>query len=338
MNKTEDLFIFRLIDEDGKQVAARLAEEGAISRQAASARLSRLKRRGLIETSGHGRGIEYFLATTSIRKTYRRAGLSEELVWRELCAPALSDLADNVKKMWHHGVTEMINNAVDHSGSKEIRIVLTRDALRTTCQICDEGEGIFLKIQKALYLYDARESILELAKGKFTTDSANHSGEGIFFTSKMFDTFLIESGGLSFFQTAKDSSVIPSVSFDESSVRGTTVAMTLEHLSQRSTREVFDAFAQPDDFSFAKTIVPVKLAQYEDEALLSRSQAKRLTRCFERFQTVVLNFSGVSEIGQAFADEVFRVFVNAHAQVRIVAENMSPEVALMVRRVSQKKL
>ena len=57
----------------------------------------------------------------------------------------------------------------------------------------DEGEGIFLKIQKALNLYDTRESLLELAKGKFTTDPANHSGEVIFFSSKMFDHFSIHS-------------------------------------------------------------------------------------------------------------------------------------------------
>ncbi len=33
---------------------------------------------------------------------------------------------------------------------------------------------------------------------------------------------------------------------------------------------------------------------------------------FERFQTVVLDFTGVEEIGQDFADEVFRVFQRAH--------------------------
>ncbi|MER2514661.1 MAG: STAS-like domain-containing protein [Nitrosomonas ureae] len=34
--------------------------------------------------------------------------------------------------------------------------------------------------------------------------------------------------------------------------------------------------------------------------------------CFEKFSTVVFDFDGIEEIDQAFADEVFRVFQNAH--------------------------
>lgn len=143
----------------------------------------------------------------------------------------------------------------------------------------DDGEGIFLRIQRALDLFGPREAILELAQGKFTTDPAHHSGEGIFFSSK-----------------------------------------------------VFDKFAAPEEYTFAKTIVPVKLAQHEGEKLVSRSQAKRLTMRFERFQTVVLDFAGVEEIGQAFADEVFRVFRGAHPQTTLVPENMAPGVKSMVSR------
>jgi len=35
-----------------------------------------------------------------------------------------------------------------------------------------------------------------LAKGKLTTDPKRHSGEGIFFSSRMFDEFDILSGGV----------------------------------------------------------------------------------------------------------------------------------------------
>lgn len=41
-------------------------------------------------------------------------------------------------------------------------------------------------------------AILELSKGKFTSDPARHSGEGIFFTSRMCDKFEILSKGLFF--------------------------------------------------------------------------------------------------------------------------------------------
>jgi signal transduction histidine kinase len=92
----------------------------------------------------------------------------------------LFDLPQNVRDIWHYGVTEMVNNAIDHSASPEVRVGLRRNALFTAVAVADDGEGIFLKIQRALGLYDAREAILELAKGKLTTAPQNHSGEGIF--------------------------------------------------------------------------------------------------------------------------------------------------------------
>ena len=54
--------------------------------------------------------------------------------------------------------------------------------------------------------------------------------------------------------------------------------------------------------------MPLLLAQYEGEKLISRSQAKRVAHRFERFERVELDFAGVPDIGQAFADEMFRVF------------------------------
>lgn len=45
---------------------------------------------------------------------------------------------------------------------------------------------------------DERDAILELSKGKLITDAENHAGEGIFFTSRVFDEFAVISGGLFF--------------------------------------------------------------------------------------------------------------------------------------------
>ena len=87
--------------------------------------------------------------------------------------------------------------------------------------------------------------------------------------------------------------------------------MRLANDSPRIMREVFDAFTDPEEFTFDKTVVPLHLAQYEGEKLVSRSQAKRVAHRFERFKRVELDFAGVSEIGQAFADELFRVFARA---------------------------
>ena len=110
--------------------------------------------------------------------------------------------------------------------------------------------------------------------------------------------------------------------------------------------EVFSRFSSgPDDYRFAKTQIPIKLAAFNDEPLTSRSSAKRvlsridrttasgLTKMMEeRFDEVILDFAGVRSIGQAFADEIFRVFATAHPKIDLVPVNASIEVTQMIRR------
>lgn len=80
----------------------------------------------------------------------------------------------------------------------------------------------------------------------------------------------------------------------------------------------------PDELSFNKTVVPVRLARLDDK-LISRSQAKRLVARFEGFKKVILDFEGVDDIGQAFADEVFRVFQQSHPDVQLVPHDASED-------------
>lgn len=318
------------IAEDGSNVAARLATQHNVSRQTASTWLAKLKKQGMITASGVGRGVRYRLATLAhVQKIYLRKGLREDLVWAEAISPVLNDLPGNIRDIWHYAVTEMVNNAIDHSGSESVTVELVRDALNTTLYIADEGEGIFLKIQRAMNLYDPREAILELAKGKLTTDPANHTGEGIFFSSKVVDAFDIRSGLLHFMRDEWGADILLERPAD---APGTLVLMRLSNDSPRQLQDVFDQFAAPEEYTFAKTIVPVRLAQHEGEKLVSRSQAKRLTMRFERFQVVVLDFAGVEEIGQAFADEVFRVFSNAHPMTQLLPIHLTPAVENMVKR------
>ena len=113
--------------------------------------------------------------------------------------------------------------------------------------------------------------------------------------------------------------------------------MRLNNDSPRIMKEVFDQFSSPDQYTFDRTIVPVRLAIHEGEKLVSRSQAKRLTMRFERFRHVILDFNGVSEIGQAFADEVFRVFQIAHPNIAMAPVHMTKAVAEMVSRAQSKE-
>lgn len=319
-----------LVAADGHGVAGRLAAKFGISRQVVNSHLQALVRQGLIHGEGYTRARIYRLSTLQeTTRSYDREGLREDIVWQEVFAPVVAGLPENVRDIWHYGMTEMVNNAIDHSGSAQVYVGVRRNAVYTDGWVADDGEGIFLKIQKAFNLYDPREAILELAKGKLTTDPDNHTGEGIFFSSKVFDAFDIRSGRLHFLHDDGGLDVLMERPAD---APGTLVLMRLNNGSRRLIKTVFDEFAAPEEYTFAKTLVPVRLAQYEGEKLVSRSQAKRLYQRFERFRHVVLDFEGVAEIGQAFADELFRVFATAHPDIVLTPIHMTNAVAQMIKR------
>jgi uncharacterized protein (DUF1330 family) len=84
--------------------------------------------------------------------------------------------------------------------------------------------------------------------------------------------------------------------------------------------------------NLTKMLVPVCLEQHGDEALVARSQAKRLLARVDKFKVVIFDFADVSTIGQAFADEIFRVFRNQHPEIEMTRLNASKEVEQMIRR------
>jgi DNA-binding transcriptional ArsR family regulator len=311
-------------------VAAEAARHFDISRQAASRHLHVLEEAGLVRSEGSKNAKKSILVPVQQTTwTFRLAGLKEDTVWLETTAPLISDLPANVREIWQYGASEMINNAIDHSEGRTLTIHFSRNAIDCELTIADDGEGIFHRIQRLTGLYDARESILELAKGKLTTDPKNHTGEGIFFTSRAFDSFVIISGNLLFtHQAEKDDWLID----HDADTTGTKIYLRLSNACTQTMEEIFNEFAEPDEFAFNKTKVPVRLARHEGEKLISRSQAKRLVSRFEKFSTVILDFEGVDEIGQAFADEIFRVFTSNHPEVNLITDHVTEKVNRMIRR------
>ncbi|WP_291994398.1 DUF4325 domain-containing protein [Candidatus Accumulibacter sp. ACC003] len=329
-----DKLILKIIASGEPHVASAAAGRLGLSRQTIAARLRRLADAQLIEGSGRGRGRCYALVPIlSVSKARPREGIDEFRVWQEDVAPLLADLPENVVDICRYGVTEMVNNAVDHSEGSEVIVRLQRTALTTTIRVSDDGEGIFHRLQRLLGFYDPREAILELAKGKLTTDPERHSGEGVFFTSRVFDRFSILSRNLFFSHDSDRDDWLIDVDDDSP---GTFVTMELANDSKRTTKEIFDQFAEPDEYSFAKTVVPVRLAQHEGEKLVSRSQARRLAQRFDKFKTVVLDFTAVEAIGQAFADEIFRVFASSHPGLVLIPINMTEHVREMISRATSK--
>jgi hypothetical protein len=108
--------------------------------------------------------------------------------------------------------------------------------------------------------------------------------------------------------------------------------MKLNNRTSRTTTTIFDQYTSGDEYGFTKTVVPVKLARYGNENLISRSQAKRLVARVELFKTVLFDFKDVPTIGQAFADEIFRVFAKSHPDIQLLAIHASSEVKRMIGR------
>jgi len=256
--------------------------------------------------------------------------LEEHVVWRDYIQPLLPTLRKNIFDICFHGFTEIFNNVKDHSEGTTSRITISQSPISLTIEVDDNGVGIFNKLKEKFRFDDEHHAALELAKGKLTTDKQRHSGEGIFFSSRMFDLFTIASRGFIFVHEENDW-ILKNEELENTI--GTSVRMTINLKSSRTAKSVFDKFATDEDYGFVRTVVPIKLAKYGDENLVSRSQAKRVLARLDRFQVVVLDFKDVETIGQAFADELFRVFNLSNPDIQLQAINANNYVTRMIDRV-----
>ena len=325
-------FILDHVEKHPNDISKITSARFGITRQGVNKHLQKLRSENALGKSGKTRNRAYKLAPLSEwGASYNIVpDLAEDLIWRDAIRPVIYPLPGNVSDIWHYGFTEMFNNAIDHSGGSQIQVSIRKNAVSTEMLLMDDGIGIFKKIQTEMGLLDERHAILELSKGKLTTDPKNHTGEGIFFTSRMFDKFDILSGGVYFthqFGDEKDWTLER-----EKFRTGTSVWMEINNHTARTTKKIFDQYSSGDDYGFNKTVVPVKLAQYGNDKLISRSQAKRLLARVELFKIVVFSFEGVESIGQAFADELFRVFAQRHPEIELQTMKANSEVKRMIER------
>ena len=65
---------------------------------------------------------------------------------------------------------------------------------------------------------------------------------------------------------------------------------------------------------------------------ISRSQARRVLSGLDKFKVIVMDYEKVPTVGQAFADEIYRVFKNRKPDIEIQNINMNESVKFMVER------
>lgn len=269
---------------------------------------------------------KFQLKSVNWTKTLALQGLQEDLVWKELSQNLDLRKRTPAEEILQHAFTEMLNNAIDHSGGDFVKIQVQASAESLAFEITDNGVGAFAKLRDGLGLDSELESIAELSKGKRTTDPKRHTGEGIFFSSKAVDYFRISANGESWLNDnlQRDWAVQASPL-----TQGTQVYSQISRSSTRSLQKVFSEFTE--DFEFVRTKPVVKLFE-TGLNFVSRSEAKRLVRGLEKFKEITLDFQKVESVGQGFVDEIFRVWKSDHPLQEITPVNMNESVNFMVQR------
>jgi anti-sigma regulatory factor (Ser/Thr protein kinase) len=331
------------VSAHSKDFSRAFAQRFGLTRAGAAPFIHTLEKNRIIKRSGSSTRPTFSAGPRQfLQFSYGIPGIDESQVWEHDIAPHLH-LAKNVANVTHFALTEMINNANDHSEGSIVSVTVDCQESILAMYVRDDGIGVFKKISDALCLPDFRQALLELSKGKFTTAPQEHSGEGIFFTSRAVDLFHLMANELLYeyhrlFEELPSREVLQEL--QNSSSKGTWVTMVIRKNSSTVLKDVFDHYTTdaPDDMTFSKTVVPVRLARVGSENLISRSQAKRLLARVDQFKNVQLDFSEVPEIGQAFADEIFRVFALAHPEIVLEAVNANPDVQRMIKRALQTKV
>lgn len=334
--------ILEIANKQGIITTKQLSDHFGVSRQYVNQLVSQLVAEKKMIKMGGTRfafyvSMSYFkdhpeIIPNVFRKKYKNVGLEEHRVLMEIEQkfPHLTNLTDNVRSIFTFAFSEMFNNAIEHSTSKiiTVEVALRGNALSFT--IDDSGVGAFRNIMKKKGLQSEVEAIQDLLKGKTTTMPKSHSGEGIFFTSKSADTFILNSFGYQLTITPKDTG-IENIFIIK---RGTRVIFEINTNSQLHLSDVFKKYTnitEDSDHGFDKTEIRVKLYTMGG-VHISRSQARRILSGLEKFKVILLDFEQVPIVGQAFADEIYRVFQNTHPNIIIQEENMSEGVRFMVER------
>lgn len=268
-------------------------------------------------------------------KSYRNEGLEEDVIFSEIERrwPYARMLPENILRIVRYGFLEMLNNAIEHSRSRLIEVDISVKDSVLNFSINDFGVGVFRNIMNKKSLRSELEAIQDVMKGKLTTAPESHSGQGIFFTSKMADVFYLES----FDHQLIMNNLIDDVFLKKpkKTKRGTRVSFTIALRSTRQTEDIFKKYTnlgEHSDYGFDRTEVKVKLYTREG-SYISRSQARRILVGLDKFESIIMDFKKVETVGQAFADEIFRVFKARHPAISILPVNMNEPVRFMIERV-----
>jgi len=321
-----------------------------VSRQYASKLISKLVAEKKLIKIGSTRSAIYateeylqknpHLIPASYSKSLANIGLEEHKIFDDIenNFQNLAKLPENIKSILEYAFSEMCNNAIEHSKSGKIKFSVGLNKSTLFFIVDDFGIGVFKNIMEKKGLNSEMEAIQDLLKGKTTTAPKLHSGEGIFFTSKIGDEFILDSYGYELIVDNKIKDVF--IKKTGGQKQGTRVTFHIDISNTRHLNDIFKEYTdtgESGDYGFDRTEIRVRL-YIMGGIHISRSQARRVLSGLEKFKIVIMDYDRVPTIGQAFTDEIYRVFKNKWPGIDIQNINMNESVKFMVERAQNEAI
>ena len=317
--------------QHGADLPAHVMDRLGLARRAALALLRRLAELQWLQIEGTPRQRRYSPGPLrQVVQHYALAGLQEDQPWRRDFAPFFL-LPAPVQRMARHACTELVNNAIDHSGGSQVTVSMRQTPLQLQLLVSDDGCGLFRRIEERFAITEPALAMLELSKGGLTSDAQRHAGQGLFFTSRLADVFDIHANAAAFqcrsWERRAWRAGRPAVH------HGTSVYVAISLDTPRTLDTVLRAHRGADGHGLARTTVPLHLLAGPEGVLASRAEARRVAARLAQFEHAEIDFAGVTDIGHGFADELFRVFGGDTPTLELQPTGMNPGVQAMVASV-----
>lgn len=337
--------ILKKLKKNKKIKVAEVVKATGFSRAYINRFFQKLKNEGKIALVGKANNAQYVIADKKkilkakkfilkAQRILKNRNLEEDLILDEIKQETgiFLSLPKNISNILDYAFSEMLNNAIVHSNSKKIGIKMERAGNNISFEVRDWGVGIFNNIMKKKRLKNEFEAIQDLLKGKQTTAPKEHTGEGIFFTSKAGEMLVIQSSAKKIiFNNILDDIFVK----DVKKTAGTKVNFLISIKSKTRLGDIFKKYSE-GAFTFNTTQTKVFLYKLDSD-FISRSQARRILTGLEKFKKIILDFKDVDTVGQAFADEVFRVWKKRQPNIRIEYKNANNNIIFMIKRALLKK-
>lgn len=314
-------------------LAEHLAQRLSISRSTAGKTLRRLvAAQWLVREGTPRRPLHRPGLLRQAVHTYALQSLDEALPWSRDFAP-LFVLSPTVARNAQHAFTELLNNAIDHSGGASVTVSVRQTPAHLQLLVSDDGCGLFARIGESFAIHDPAQAMLELSKGKLTSQPERHTGRGLYFTARIADILDLHANDSAFQHRAWERH--PWQRTRPATRRGTSVFVAISLDSRVSLDAVMrDHSLDGAGYGFERTVVPLQMLASAHSGLESRAQARQIAARLAQFRRVELDFVDIADVGHSFADELFRVFAREHPNVELVPTHTSPRVAALLASVS----